>query len=434
MNAKKIILILIAAILGFYIVINMIVPDTKYSNNFTATYPKRYSSSDSLKKVTLVVDFSASMRGFIDYNGFQNVTNTTFIQNVSDFLTDYEANYKGTSIVKCGNKEYKKDDFRNDMRSNATFPGSVTKLDDLVEEVIKQVDDTSVGVLLTDMVASYGPKVLKSHGLEYNKLQLGGLASALKSQIVTIKDKYDVMLVQYKSDFNGKYYYNYRENLPDGKSKYAGKLLKQRPYYLLLIGKKEHLVNLYDKCMPKQDDDKFVYTSFNIQQDSTKNKFKVNAKFWKIGTSDLKAVGTLWTKYDLQGDETTFNVTYEGFDLPSFIKPGSLEVKTTLGSSKIKSYNAKDNTIEYTIEFNTDSFKNLGYKNVIDIEVLYKNDKNYSDYSLADDVSQTPESLDGKTWGLEEMLKAIDGAYYGNTVRDNMSVISKTQLQLIKVK
>ena len=450
MNVKKLILISVAVVFAVCIGLDLLTPEPKYSSNFTATYPETFPDmKDSLKRVDMLVDFSKSMRGFIDYSGISDtVGNSIFIRTVSDFLTDYESNFGGKSVVHCGNSEYDKDTFREKMRNKTIFNANTTELDKLIEKAVSSASDSSVSILLSDMVLSYGTKVIKASGdLDYNKNELGGLASAVKSHIVKIKGKgLDVMLFQYLCDFKGDYYCNYRENLTNVNSdkkqnRYNATLMKRRPFYFMLIGKKNYLVSLYDKCVK---DTGFVYTSFNIEEYKDKSKeynIAVDRKqYWTIGKDTIKdatgkaVAGTLcfFDKGNLQeGPETTINIEYNGFILPSFIPKKNINIKTTLGKINKTCYNAEDSTLKYSVQLpGTDSLK-LKKENNVSISVRYNIDDGQN-ISVNDDININPDSLEGKTWGIKSVLDAIDGAYFGKTTRKECSVVSETELKIMK--
>lgn len=447
MSIKKLILISIGVVILASVVIGIITPDSKYSNNFKASYPEVLEPTNipgfpTLSQVDVIVDFSGSMRGFIDYSGVNNgaVDNSNFISTVSDFLTEYESNFKAKSIVYCGTKKYGKDEFREGMRNKGIFHGGTTELDKLIEKTVSMASDTSVSVLLSDMVLSYGPNVIRtSKNPRYNKDALDGLSSAVKSCITKAKDKgLDIMLVQYLCDFSGQYYYNYLENLPSNRSDYNGALMKNRPYYFMLIGKKEYLVNLYDKCVKKAE---YVYTSFDVAENPNgkkafsiaekKNKNGVN--YWEQGTEETESPGTFVTKLDLEGEKNAFAVRYDNFILPTFINGCDIVVNTDFGHIEDMVYDANSKTLTYTYCLpNFEKLKNAD--NIASIDVMYNSSANKCDaISLDDDVNMELAKLEGKTWSVSAVVSAIDGVYYGKRGREACITVSRTKLIFKKI-
>ena len=418
MNKKLILIPVLIVVVG--LVINQIVNPDKTSElgcNFTAQVPDCTPSGTSvgIKSQHLYIDFSGSMRGFIDFSGVADAKDakSTMLSTVTTYLDKLEASYNIKTVNHCGGKTYTKDEFRRQMQSKSIFNGGVTLLQDLVAEKCRVADDTTVVTIVSDMVLSYGRAKLNKEGdIYYNKHNLDGLNSVIHGAMTSLKQReLDVLLLQYYSHFNGNYYYNCTENI-EGAGAYKGIVMEDRPFYIMLIGKEDSLKDILSKNCLKEAVN--VYSSFGIEDSDMKTvPFSISESketdYWTMG-ANCDAIGTFWTSTDLGKEKTTFVCSCDGFKIPAYLGCNSLSGECNVGDVDIASirYDKRDETLDFNVTVKP--FDQLGKSTEVDIRIISSN--HWKDgASTDDDVNMSIDSLKGKTWGLSGVLEAMDKVF-----------------------
>ena len=206
--------------------------------------------------------------------------------------------------------------------------------------------------------------------------------------------------------------------------------MKNRPYYIMLIGKREDILNVYENCV-KGDEE--LYTSFEIEEGKETEKITIKddgkKHYWLTGGDTLSSdVGVMYTKYDLKDKTTEFGITYNNFVLPKYIKAKDLSIEATENFS-IKEIEYKNNILNFTLV--TPAFDKMGIKNDVVITVSYKKSTDWESISIKNDVDQPIDSLEGKTWAISTIFKNIDKAYFENE-RPSLNQISTARIKFIK--
>lgn len=434
MDTKKIIVIAIGILLAVVAILGILDKDPKevYSGNFTTTLPveeNNVAAVAGLNSLVMLVDHSGSMKGYVDHRG-HDVENNKFISTCSDFLTNVESKCNTVCSVSYNGKMLDKDTFRDILRTNRAFERGSTKVDELIAEACRYANDTSACVILSDMVLSYGIIVLKEEGKNYNRESLDGLHSEIYSEVTKVKDAgYHIMIVQYLSDFNGEYYYTYTENDLNKNKHYKGKLMSNRPYYMMLVGKKEYLLELYNKCMKKSE---FVYTSFDVQEGKDFHGFSIDEKdnrYWIKCEADIQETGTFYTEEDYGEEITEFNVVYNGFVLPEYIKEKDISLSVTEGFECYNvSYDKEKKSLGYILKLpkhNTIKKQEVCVKTIVEQNVAWE------DVTMLDDVDKELKDIEGKTWAFSTIVNAIDEAYFGEGKREASKVVSTAKIKFI---
>ena len=424
---KKLLWIPIGIVLSILIIKEIVTPEPRYGSDFIAEVPATEQGKyTSMKKLELYIDFSKSMRGFIDFSQLPNSNDAsgTMKSTITKFLDNVEAEYGIATKSICGNRTYDKNKFRGALDNKTIFNSDVTLLQQFIEDKVKHVNDSTVITIVSDMVLSYGKeKLLSEQDTFYNHNQLDALVSTIHSAMKTVKKKgCDVILLQYLSDFNGKYYCNYTENIKEGRA-YKNMLMKDRPYYMLLIGVKENLKALLaDECLMKAEN---VYSSFGLENHFVETSFEIDEKKennWTKG-DDSSEKGVFWTTADLGDYKTVFSVSCDSFLIPSYLNADKLHaignqyvsnVMLTVGD-----YDAKSRKLKFNVQLQ--SFKQLDRKSDIVIDFFCDNSW-VKECNLSDDVNQPLDSLKKKTWEIEKLVDAIDEAFRGRNASSEEKV------------
>lgn len=388
--------------------------DPKAGNKFEAMVQSPESlKADSLKTVNMYVDFSGSMRGYIDFAGIESGKNT-FISTVSSMLDNLESTYKVTSESKCGDKQYGKDQLRLAMQNKAIFNAKTTSIQDMLHGARLKANNQSLSIIVSDMVMSWGvTKIRVSKDTLYNLTQIDGLGAAIHSEMKSIKDSgLDVMIAQYLSDYNGNWYCNFTENLKSP-NKYKGKKMENRPFYILIIGNANTLKELIMKNCIKDYNN--IYTSFDIDKCTKTVEYNVSAKdgdkyanLWTIGNiENPDDKGTIWTTDDLESSTSTFTFKCNDLLIPAYCFNGDckyLSVKSTpnvIVSSDIKYPN-------FSMDVTLKPFNELESQD-IELNVICKNHW-AKESSTFNDIEES--DMGGKTWGIAKVFEKIDAAFY----------------------
>lgn len=417
---KKLLWIPVGVVLLIFIIKGIVTPESRYGSNFTAEVPVlEKGKSSSMKKLELYIDFSKSMRGFIDFSQLPNSYDAsgTMKSTITKFLDNVEAEYGIVTKSICGNKTYDKNQFRKALDNKTIFNSDVTLLQQFIEDKVEYVNDSSVIAIVSDMVLSYGKdKLLRvEKDTFYNHNQLDALVSTIHSAMKKVKTKgCDVILLQYLSDFNGKYYCNYTENIKGGNA-YKNMLMKDRPYYMLLIGMKEDLKNLLaNECLIKADN---VYASFGLDNDFVETSFDIEEKKennWTKGDDSDGGTGVFWTTTDLGDYKTVFSISCDSFLIPSYLNANKLHA---IGNQYVSNvmftdgdYDAKSRTLKFNVQLQ--SFEKLNRESDIVIDLFCDNSW-VKECNLSDDVNQPLDTLKKRTWEIEKLVNAIDEAFRG---------------------
>lgn len=248
---KKFVLFLVSVIVLFMLIRMCIIPPLKQTgNNFQMTKPTLSDDTKvkSLKDVTLYLDNSFSMKGYVDFASLGQDgkdAKASMIGTISNFFDKVYKTFNIEPVCQCGGKPYNRNEFLSGMSNFSIFSGQVTELDVMINDICSATSDSGVAVLATDLILSYGkPKLKDEKDTFFNRHHLEELGASVHKAMSNVKKKgFDVLVLQYYSDFNGKYYCNYTENLQPSQFG-ENKLMKNRPFYLIAIGKTEFLKGL----------------------------------------------------------------------------------------------------------------------------------------------------------------------------------------------
>ena len=213
---KKILWIPIGLILTG-VLINTWLPEEEAGSKFEALIPKHENAEKckDLKNLEMHIDFSGSMKGFIDFSNTPHSfsAQNIFVSTTTTLLDKVESEYSIKTQSFCGGKSYSKDVFRGKLEDKSIFNEGTTLLHNTISQLSQKANDSTVIAIATDMILSYGKaKIIAEKDTFYNKHNLDGLSAAVYGAMTNLKSKkLDIVIAQYLSDFNGKYYYNYTE-------------------------------------------------------------------------------------------------------------------------------------------------------------------------------------------------------------------------------
>lgn len=392
-----------------------------FGKRFEMTCTKDYDGTTedrAIKSATFYFDNSGSMKGYTDFAGYPNAKQK-IVPTTSKGLSNIKALGVESIRIECGNTVINNDiaEYSKKLSNNNLLSGSTTELGEMLNQAINHVSDTSISILVTDMVLSYGQNTVKNtkpKNYWYNKAQIETLGSVVYDIVLQAKNKTNVhfLIMQYLSDFNGKHYCNCTENLvwPENNSKYYDSLMINRPYYIVVIGKKQALKSIIaNQCFKDYSN---IYTTFGLDEnDFMTQPFSVkrNAGPWALGT-DKNENGCLVATTNK--DEAEFEISFDPFTIPRYVNPN---YHVGQFSSNIQGI-MQNSPTSYSVTLYPCNTK-YNPKTALDQAWFTLESANGIEWakksSIDDDVSiKNLKDLEGKTWGLNAVMDNIDKAYF----------------------
>ena len=386
-----------------------------FGKRFEMTCTKDYDGTTedcAIKSATFYFDNSGSMRGYTDFhdpNAEKRIVATT-----TEGLTNLEALGVESIKIECGNTIIKSiDEYRIKLRDGKLLNGATTELGDMFKNATKQVSDTSISIIVSDMVLSYGSdKVRNNHWL--NKINLLDLGADIYRTVSQAKNEKNVhfAVLQYLSDFNGNYYCNCTEKFenPVNNRRFYDSLMYNRPYYIVVVGEEQALKSIIaNQCFK---DYSKIYTTFGLDADDYMTQpfaVKRTAGPWALGT-DKNENGCLVATTNK--DEAEFEISFDPFAIPRYVNS---DYHVGQFSSNIQGVvpNSRTSYVVslYPCKTKYDAKKGLEQawftlESANGIEWAQKS-------SIDDDVNISGlKELEGKTFGLNTVMSNIDKAYF----------------------
>lgn len=416
---KKLFLIPVAFGLALWIVYD-IFSKAETGDRFEVVVPDlaKDTSAEGLKRVCVYLDNSGSMKGYVDFASIANgaQAQASVIGTLSNMMDNVHSVYNIEAICKCGGFNYEREAFLKGMENFSIFKGAVTELHNMVQMVADSTRKEDVSVIATDMVMSYGKAKLEAERDSfYNFHQLAQLGAQVHNAMEKCKNKgLSVMVLQYYSDFNGKYYYNYTENLKANVNK--NQLMKKRPFYLVAIGAEENLKSMMVNNVCNKAN--HVYSSFEMDAPSKKETYSIqedkNCRVaWIIGDPDNKGNdGSIMTNTEFGDEPSTLYFICKKIAIPGYISLGDDGKLVPEWDTSIVS-----NVEEMAIE--TDSIQKFKVILMPHSKLQTSNrawirlNSNIDWIANASTNDDTQGDITAKTWGFSTVIQNINKAYRG---------------------
>ena len=415
-------------------------PPVIHGNKWEVETSKVTPATDNAIRLSTVyvnVDNSGSMKGYVDFSGYPQVNNN-FVANVTRPLDYFKNHYKSYLDIQCGST--RTDDilnFTNRLNNGSILTGAVTELDKMILAASRQVSDTTISILVSDLLLSAGHQAIikaNDHYLTIHKLP--ELGSTIRTSLMDAKS-IGVLILQYYSDFNGNYYYNCTENT-ENRAFYRGNLLHNRPYYLMVLGTHKMLKDLLANQIFA--DYKNIYASFGLDaSDMQKGHYKPSAEsafVWQYDNSaedpNGEIMGTLWTNTDMGNVQDVFTVSFDRFDIPAFVgkqyEIGDYSLDPVIDNVRDISASGQPNL---KFEIKMKPFNQLPDSAEAEFTLVCKTDWAVSATIDNDADINNVEELEGKTFGLSTIIKNIDDVYYGLNQRQP-EVVARVRFKIAK--
>lgn len=414
--------------------------EDQHSNRYTyemTTTKVNEGKKDKVSEVFLLMDPSVSMKGYFEVSKYKDAT-SNFISNVSLPLNNILTNRRASLKVKfgvAGNYNVSNvETLQKEIRDAKKFNAGTTLLDTMIYDAIQQVTDTSISILVSDMVLSHGGDRIKQKGIWYNKQTLDDLGAKIHTAIKKA-DNVNVLILQYYSDFNGDYYYDCTENNLEGrKRQFKGQLMKNRPYYLMVFGERNELESLLaNDIFPKYNN---LYASFGLDDSN-------------MATSDLTIVldqsstwlwddntKTLRCSAKMDNEQEVITVEFNKPNIPTFInqeyKIGSYDNSTVIDTVTEIADKSNPDVLKFRVTLKP--YNKLPNEGLLEFQLLSTNSDWVKEATVVDNNDaeiDTLSVLEKKTWGFSTIIDNIDAAFFGNQVR-KPDMVSRVKFNISK--
>lgn len=404
---RKIILIILGIVVLIWVVVAITSPDpleTPYKPiemSFLEQPDSSAKSEDKTHKeykLSIIVDASVSMKGYIvpPSNSLAHAAfRPNFTPRISNLITNWEKDTTQKALWKCGARSNKWTDGFNEQALSKIMENaseSTTKISDYLDSTVNEVNDSTIGVFVSDMVFSLSGR--KTTTLSNSEI------SSIK-HVVSKLNKNEILIVKYSAPFNGYFYYDNNNGKP-----FKNSVLQERPFYMVFIGKKELLSIVMENLeTPERMWTTWGFGELTESREIGKECVQIlsTPKVWTIPpivNNDAKEEFTLLAEGDYKEKKSEVQIEFKDSiwkpifleDWQPKIEPDVATVERVNGENKIK------------ITFK--EFNSLNSEETVKISLVC-NRYEYKDCNIDDDTNVTLDSIKNKTLGFEIFLKGI---------------------------
>ena len=413
------------------------------------------------------MDASGSMKGFVD------VTEPYMRDKLPIILSDLRTNLKTTPeteayyMVTDWNEQTQPvsmswESFKESTRESASYKGGDTQLHTILKKVadqLKSPDD--VALFITDGVLSMGSSFFDSKGShkgEDNSHYLGELTASVKETLDHMQGKgLAFALVRTTGNFNGKYYCAANER---NVQEWRDSIMRERPLFYMLVGKEQALEKVLVSISIKESDVP------NYQATLMKGSEPQRIAY-SLAPNIYYNSGLNFIDYHLEGEQVDstcidVHINLDGFDVDNPLKlylflPDmsagqlvSLEPEIAsdndtfftldpLAKSECRdSIDASDNHWKrvgqcFLMKFKTKDEIRNATRNISEcnLSLTYSNPLSNENYSISNDLGRTLREMEGRTFGLANIMEAIQLSRYKNYMADKNSKKVTLRLNVI---
>lgn len=431
MDKKRKILLIVLAIAVVIGIIVISIPEEKgeHGKKLEMTcLAENVGVSPNTPHVVITLENSMSMKGYVAKESGVVYPRMTFEGVIGDMVTNLNTANFPTQWL-CGTKKGRdtKTLFDNGIGNGSIFAGGDTPLEEYIEKVGKQANDSTISIFVSDMVFSMSTGRMRNNP-EAIKNEIPKLQSLVKYALEPLKQKQiHILLVQYTSDFNGKYYYNCTNNIK--KCAFKNEVLHQRPFYVLVLGTRDNLNSLIGTEILPSGYEK-LWASFELNEtDFIHQEVTAEVERWLMPDLDPDAQAdllfTFWNEpnTDWEGQTSKITLSFAPIAKRAFLNP---EWKPQCGSAVGKAHRKSDTEIEVDI---------IPYNQLQTIEditiSLISERYDWKACSIEDDFLplDAVNQLEGKTWAFDKFMDALADVYHTITKPEE---VGKIEFKLMK--
>ena len=375
-------------------------------------------------QVLITFENSMSMKGYVAKEPRVEYPNMTFKSVVGDLVSQLNTKDFPTQW-QCGGKSGKSLDdlYSKGIKDGSIFAGGDTPLEDYFREVGKKANDSTISMFVSDMVFSMSTGKMKKNP-EAIKSALPDLQTLVKNELRKLgKSNIHLLLVQYTSDFNGKYYYNYTNNMKP--CAFKREVMHGRPYYILAFGTQENLnVLLGTNIFPKYNK---LWASFTLSDNDymVQSATSIEEQYWYIDPAGYDTIPvTFLPKADWEEQMTKVRFTFSPINGRAFLnsdwQPRS--------SSHAVSDPRKISDTEIEVQFIP--YCDIDWQENVSISLIAKRE-DWKGCSIENDVlpCEDIQNLEGKTWAFDKIMESLLSVY-PNIVKEE--IVGEISFDLLK--
>lgn len=399
------------------------------------SYKEIIHQKNTLERIDFFLETSVSMKGYVN----SNTPGSYPLKEVLPFLiTDLDKMYEGMTqiyTVSNGPRKYTntKQRFYDQLRRGTIFGGRSSKLQNVFGNAVDAITENSVSILVSDCIPDLGREDML--------ISSSKVTTEIYRKLIQ-KENFGVAVFQYLSDFNGTYYYD-RNNTGSTRQNtrpYYNTLLKNRPFYIWVLGNKFLVKELVSKdIFGVYKQSHFynipVHTSYQLLNTPKKGKIAISTEH-----------STLRIKEATEKRPVQFTIGINLHDQPKgfykqFMNPSNYSItpkflnETYTIEAKDHSILSKKNVDKETIEqeklshFLQPKFYDLDSKTEnITITLYNKTPSWIQQTNLKDDLEISADSLAYKTFAFDAITKAFDKAFKTeNDTLAHFTLIKKQQ-------
>ncbi len=422
----------IAALIAIIIAANS-GSDVQYGNKLTMEYLdyKQINNSDKGKsQIKIFIENSMSMKGYVHKQPGLNLDSMTFESTIGDLVSNLNDNGYNPEWH-CGSKQGKttRELYQNGIGNGSIFSGGDSPLQNYFDQVGKQANDSTITMFVSDLIFSMSGAEM---GIDPNaiKSNLPKLQTLVKDAIRPLKkSNIDIMIIQYLSDFNGTYYYNYSNNRVQ--CAFRNQKMQNRPFYIVTFGKEKELKQLLaNKILDKYNK---IWVTFAIDNTDLKKQDVTTAydtdkyNWWHNyhpeGSDTVPF--TFWSETDWGQDNSEVMLTFDKkFNIPDYLSQDWTAESSSTAVDKVAKVSDKSVIIKFK------KYDLLDKREDISIQFV-SNRLDWNENNIDDDILPIDKinDLEKKTWAFSNLMECINEVYPNTNKTDT---IGNTSFLLIK--
>jgi len=386
----------------------------------------KLGSLEQPSAIDLYLDASGSMAGYV--KGVQGSFKKNIPLLTTNAINRNTINMPADSISCFTIKNSKVASFATDafcsgITKASIFSGPATEIHVMFNTVVSKIlaNRNHVGVIASDCILSFPEKELKSNPNK-NIDDIAILESNVTRSVTQLTNAgLSVAVVQYLSDFNGDYYYNYRNKVQKSTQKV---IMQNRPYYLILIGSKGKIESLFSKNVIPSD-----YEGIYMFNPEPEKPISHIIRAQRSGVVSEVTNNIPEIRVAAQGDPAYFYLGIEDFaiapyvdvktmmshplftgDLIASVEP--VEYNVVRDDHILKGNEATSCSFFYRVTLkDNSSLRNVS--NVTDQVFFVGQSLDASNSSIENDLTDSVATLEGRTFMFSHFIDAINQAYVG---------------------
>lgn len=356
--------------------------------------------------VLITLENSMSMKGYVAKETKVEYPNMTF-ESVVGKLVSKLNNEDFQTQWQCGAKKGQSttDLYTKGIRDGSIFSGGDTPLEDYFREVGEKANDSVVSMFVSDMVFSMSTGKMKNNP-EAIKNEIPKLQTLVEDALrPLVKKQIHLLLIQYTSDFNGKYYYNYTNNIIP--CAFRREVMHKRPYYILVFGTQDNLNALLSANVFPQYNKLWASITLSDNDYMVQYATSNEEQYWYIDPAGYDTIpATFLPTADWEEQMTKVRFTFSPINGRAFLNSDWQPRSSSHAVSDPRKISDTEIEVQFIPYCDIDWLENVS------ISLIAKRE-DWKGCSIENDVLSNDEmtELEGKTWAFEDLIASFESVY-----------------------